>query len=94
MVVTHSVPAEVNIKEIEQASAEDKELQTVRAFLVNGNWENAPTEYVMVRNELKYTGEVIIRGTRIVIRKRLRRRVTDLTHEGHLGIVKTKERLR
>ena len=94
MVATNSVPAALNIKEIERESSEDKELQMVRSCLVSGNWENAPKEYVVVRNELTYIGKVILRGTRIIMPHSLRRRVTDLAHEGHQGIVKTKERLR
>ena len=66
----------------------------VRACLFSGNWENAPKEYVVVRNELTYIGKVIIRRTKIVIRKSLTKRVTDLAHEDHQGMVKTRERLR
>ena len=48
----------------------------------------------MVRNELTFIGQVILRGTRIVIPKVLRQRVVELAHEGHQRIVKMKERLR
>ena len=47
-----------------------------------------------VRNELTYIGQVILRGTRIVIPNILRKRVLELAHEGHQGVVKMKERLR
>ena len=46
---------------------------------------------MMVRNELTFIGQVILRGTRIVITKVLRSRVLELAHEGHQGIVKMKE---
>ena len=49
---------------------------------------------MMVRNKLIFIGQVILRGTRIVIPKVLRSRVLDLVHEGYQGIVKMKERLR
>jgi len=39
-------------------------------------------------------GQVILRGTRIVIPKVSRQRVLELAHEGHLEVVKMKERLR
>ncbi len=94
MVALHAVPAALNIQEIEQASADDKELQIVRECLVSGKWEKASKEYVLVRNELTYISRVILRGTRTVIPKALRERVTDLAHEGHQGIVKMKGRLR
>ncbi|KXJ27479.1 Retrovirus-related Pol polyprotein from transposon 17.6 [Exaiptasia diaphana] len=71
---------------LRKASAEDKELQAVRACLVSGHWNSAPKEYVVGRNDI---GKVILRGNRIVITKSLRKRVTDMAHEGHQGIVKT-----
>ena len=48
----------------------------------------------LVSHELACIGQVVLRGTRIVVPRKLRRRVLDLAHEGHQGIVKTKERLR
>ena len=78
IIVTHSLPAApLNIKEIEQGSAEDKELQVVRVCLVSGNWMNAPKEYVVGRNELKYIRKVIICGTTIIMATSLRKRVTQ-----------------
>ena len=69
-------------------------MQAVRSCLISGNWETAPKPYVWVRNELTYIGQVILRGTRIVIPNILRKRVLELAHEGHQGVVKMKERLR
>ena len=39
-------------------------------------------------------GQLVLRGCRIVVPKKLRHRTLRLAHEGHLGIVKTKQRLR
>ena len=94
MVALESVPIALKIQEIEKVSADDEELQVVRGCLASGNWEGAPMSYVCVRNELTFIGHVILRGTRIVIPEKLRPRVLRLTHEGHQGIVKMKERLR
>ena len=89
-------PPLIKIHEIESASAEDEELQAVRNCLAHasGNWEKGPRSFVMVRNELTFIGQVILRGTRIVIPKVLRSRVLELAHSGHQGIVKMKKRLR
>ena len=94
MVALSAVPIALKIQEIESASAEDEDLQAVRSCLISGNWETAPKPYVWVRNELTYIGQVILRGTRIVIPNILRKRVLELAHEGHQGVVKMKERLR
>ena len=39
-------------------------------------------------------GKTVLRGTRIVIPRKLRARVIELGHEGHQGMVKMKQRLR
>ena len=93
MVAFQAVPVAIKIQEIESASAEDEELQAVRNCLASGNWEKGPRSFMMVRNELTFIGQVILRGT-VVIPKVLRSRVLELAHEGHQGIVKMKERLR
>ena len=94
MVTLESVPIALKIQEIEKVSADDEELQVVCGCLASGTWEGAPKSYVCVRNELTFIGDVILRGTRIVIPEKLRQRVLRLAHEGHQGIVKMKERLR
>ena len=52
------------------------------------------TAYRTVREELTCFYNILIRGTRIVTPKSLRKRVLSLAHEGHHGIVNTKQRLR
>ena len=93
-VTLQAVPVALRIEEIEEASSQDKELKVVRECLQKDDWSEAPKAFVMVRNELTSVGQVVLRGTRIVIPGNLRKRVLDLAHEGHQGIVKTKERLR
>ena len=53
-----------------------------------------PEEYKFVQNELTVVGKLVLRQSRIVIPKSLRKRVLELAHEGHQGVVKTKSRLR
>ena len=85
MVALKAVPVAVKIQEIESASAQDEELQEVRKCLVSGNWEKGPRPLTMVRNELTFIGQVILRRTRIVIPKMLREGFVELAHEGHQG---------
>ena len=47
-----------------------------------------PKDFAVVCNELTYLGQVVLRGIRIVIPEKLQKRVLDLAHEGHQGIVK------
>ena len=67
-------------EEIEEESA-DEELEYVRQSIETGNWENSNcANYKPVRNELCLFGKIILRGTRIVVPKKLRERVIKLSH--------------
>ena len=50
--------------------------------------------YKTIQEELTTYGDMVLRQTRIVVPKVLRKRVLELAHQGHQGIVKTKARLR
>ena len=52
------------------------------------------TAYKTGRDELICLGKLVLPGSRIVIPEKLRQRVMDIVHEGHQGMMKTKERLR
>ena len=80
--------------EIEEESAVDDELENLRQCIKTGNWENSNCPgYKSIRDELCLFGNLVLRGTRMVIPKKLRARVTELGHEGHQGMVKMKQRL-
>ena len=49
-------------------------------------------KYALVFRDLSYIG-VVTRGHQLVIPKSLQERVINICHEGHLGIVKTKQLL-
>ena len=91
----NSVPAALTPKEIEQASYDDEELNLVKSCVRSGNWSQCTVpSYLHVKDELCVYGELLLRGTRIVVPSILRDRVMKIAHEGHQGVVKTKNRLR
>lgn len=49
--------------------------------------------YKTVRNEFSVCEDVIMRGTRLVMPESLRERTLGIAHEGHQGVVRTKQRL-
>ena len=89
-----AVPNALTAQQVEQASRIDPELCNIRKCLESGQLDSLPKPFLGVRHELTYVGCVVIRGTRIVPPASLRDRILELAHEGHQGIVKTKERLR
>ena len=67
------VPAALSITEIEEESARDDELAVVRECIKSNKWEKCTLMYYLtVKNELCLYGSLVLRGTRIVIPKRLR----------------------
>ena len=94
-VAENAIPGAMSGKEIEEASASDAELCSLREFIKSGQWDHCPNSvYKAIKDELTCFGQLILRGTRIVMPEKLRGRVLKLAHEGHQGIVKTKARLR
>ena len=93
-VAENAAPQAISIREIERKSEEDPELTEVRRCVLMNKWDDGPNAYKAVRNELTVLGKLVLRGTRIVMPRELRNQTIELAHEGHLGIVKTKVRLR
>lgn len=94
-VAENSVPCSLMSAEIEEASAEDPELNHIKECVRTGDWSRCTVPaYLQVKNELCTFGQLLLRGSRLVIPQVLRERVLELAHEGHQGIVKMKCRLR
>lgn len=87
-------PVAIPLEEITECSLGDAEIQKVREGLYNGNWDEMVKAYKLFHNELCFHGDILLRGTKIVIPTKLRRRVLEAAHEGHPGIVAMKGRLR
>ena len=78
-------------REVEEASAQDEELVEVRK---STNWSSSTNSTFNGCDELCFVDQLVLRRTRIVIPEKLRSRVLSLVHEGHLGIVVTRQKLR
>ena len=84
----------MDIKEIEQCSANDEEFEYIRKFLRNFRWFDLKyKQYLTVNSELCALGNLILRGTGIVLPSGLRDRVLKLGHEGHSGMIIMKQQL-
>jgi transposase InsO family protein len=95
-VATQATPHSINIQEVEQESAKDEELRLLRHCIQSGDWKSdgISVSYRAVKDELCVLGNLVLRGTKIVIPESLRKKVLIIAHEGHQGCAKTKERLR
>ncbi|KAJ8344863.1 hypothetical protein SKAU_G00290560 [Synaphobranchus kaupii] len=88
-VAVSATPKALTTREVEEASASDEELVEVRKAIESGHFEKC-TAYAPIASELCVIGQLVLRGTRIVLLQALQ----ALAHEGHLGIVGTKQHLR
>ena len=94
-VASAAVPAALLPKQVETASANDPTLQIVRKAVTTGGWTQlSGTIYKAVKDELWVVGQVVMRGTRIVMPQSLWKQTIMLAHEGHQGMVRTQARLR
>ena len=92
-VAVNATPTALTTREIEEASAVDEELVEVRKAITTGQFEKCK-QYMTVAGELCVIGQLVLRGTRIVIPQKLQPRTLALAHEGHLGVVGTRQNLR
>lgn len=89
----NATPNALTTREVEEASADDEELREVRKAIESGTFDKCKA-YAPIANELCVIGYLVLRGVRIVLPYSLRARALALAHEGHLGIVGTKQHLR
>lgn len=93
-------PKAVSVQDVIKSTQDDPMLQNVINCVINGQWyrfkgcEEVPS-YEKIASELSVSESgLLLRGHRIVIPTCMRRKIVDLAHEGHQGLVKTKSLLR
>jgi transposase InsO family protein len=101
--ITHNaIPKAMTLAEVETATANDPLLQAVMSCLRSGQWHQPPSgiscaelsRFELIKDELTCMDTVVLKSNRIVIPTTLQERVTDIAHEGHQGMSKTKALLR
>ena len=82
-----SAPVAIPIREIEEESATDPEISQLRECISAGDRDKASPRYKHATNEISSPGKLVLGGTRLL---KECKRVLDLTHEDHQGLVKNK----
>lgn len=95
-IATEMMPRKLNRQELDQASAADPELGTIREALATGDWTEVPPEYKIsqIKDQLLRLDDLILRGDRILVPKSLRERIVQTAHIGHQGSTSMKAQLR
>ena len=95
-VTINAVPKTLTLEEIASATKADPILQQVQCCLNGAGWPDVPDlePYKRVKDELCARNGVILRGSRIVMRSTLWYVAFSNAHEGHQGILRTKQMVR
>ena len=84
--------------ELENEAKIDPEMMELKLAITQGYISNEQRKllqsYQQVFEELSICGDIIVRGSKIVLPKQLRQKAVELSHEGLQGIVKSKHYLR
>lgn len=93
-IVEYSRPVAFSREEIRQESMSDKEIMTIKYSLETKTWDEEVQQYKPFASELCVVDDMLLRGQKIVIPRKLREKTLQLAHEGHQGMVAMKARLR
>ena len=95
-VTMNAVPKALTLEEIASATKADPILQQVECCLNGAEWPDTPElkPYKRVKDELCASNGVILRGSRIVMPSTLWQATLSNAHEGHQGVVRTKQMVR
>jgi hypothetical protein len=80
----HATPQAMSTREVEEAAAIDEELSELRQAIKTGHFDQCKP-YMPIAGELCVIGQLVLRGTRIIMPAKLRPRALVLAHAG-LGI--------
>jgi len=97
-IITDTAPHAISLADIQAATKKDQDLKSLIPLIQAGNHRACKSDadlakYTLVFRELSYIEGVVARGHQLVIPKYLQEQVISICHEGHLGIVKTKQLL-
>ena len=107
-VSANAVPKTMTLDEIKAATRDDEALSLCMKAIKSREWEKVIKEarnseiaeilksLKVVKDELTVnaSSDLILRNNRIVVPTSLRERIVEIAHEGHQGVVKTKQLLR
>lgn len=83
-------PKIIQTNDIIEYSIEDKTIKAVKTAVYHNTWTDNLKPFKLFESELCFAGDILLRGTRIIMPEALRERTLQLAHEGHPGPMKRK----
>ena len=94
-VCNNAVPKAMTLEEIKQATKEAVELQAVVKAVETDQWRSPDVQrYKQLKEEILVFNGLVLRANSFIIPTSLRNKAVDLAHQGHQGMVKTKQLIR
>ena len=96
-IIKNDIPSAITISEIVESTAKDNVLQKIIKCIKQGKLDQNDVDlkpYKEIFKELTNVEGMVMRGERIVIPRMLRDKTVEIAHEGHQGMVRTKQILR
>uniref|UniRef100_A0A7M5XNH5 Endonuclease n=1 Tax=Clytia hemisphaerica TaxID=252671 RepID=A0A7M5XNH5_9CNID len=92
-VYEHTLPQSVSAETIAHEQHRDPDIKSIIDFITNDKM-SPKCQYFTMRHSFSIVNNVVMFNDRIFIPKSLRQHIIQIAHEGHQGIVRTKQRLR
>lgn len=89
-----SIPEAITLEQVCTETVEDETLQNVITSLETGIWDDKTKDFKAFNTQLCQSGNLLLRGDRLVLPEVLRHRTLEIAHESHPGMVAMKRRLR
>ncbi|CAB4003123.1 Transposon Ty3-I Gag-Pol poly [Paramuricea clavata] len=97
-IIRDDLPVAVTLEQMKTATGKDPTMQRLIQAIQTGYISNPDKQELMpyshVFKELSTVEGLVLRGSKMVVPESLRNQVVTLAHEGHQGIVRTKQFLR
>ena len=93
-VMEMSIPIKLSLTELQHATKTDSTMTLLKECIITNKFNGELKNYRKVFSHLSIVNDLIMLDNKILIPRALRHTVLQLAHEGHQGIVKTKQRLR
>ena len=95
MMIKYALPDAISQEEMQKANKEGKEMQARKEAVEAGHIEKGREKvlqpYKKMLAEISEVEGMMMRGDRIIVPEAMHNKVVKIAHEGHLGIVKTKQ---
>lgn len=93
-IIKSTIMAPFSVEMIKEKSESDNELKDLKGAITSGIWPKELIVFKPFTNEICELEGVLLRGTRLIPPSSIRKVLLETAHEGHLGMVMMKRRLR